>query len=354
VLFGGLLVAAGFAGVLELRLAARHYQPAVADSEDLWASERHRAAELGDRALILVGASRIQLDTDLDVLRRKTGLEPVQLAIDGNSFVPVLQSLADDARVTGTVIVDFAPRAVGEWERSDAASQYAGDYERQRHRFRINAEASEEVLTRWRSQLLRSYADGATPLSSLRKRVLSPQPVPQYLLMRPDRSRLADYRRVPMPDFYYGRVLLALGRPPELEPGSTVAQVESNLHATIAALPTADFDPFRRRLADLDGLVAAIQARGGRVIVVAFPVSGFIRDIDERHYPRARFWDAFARNTQSRTLHFEDDPRLRGFVCPDGSHLDFRDRAAFTSALVDALGLAGTAPDTAAVSAAAR
>jgi len=339
VLLGALLICAVFAGVLELRLAARGYRPAVADSEELWAHERQRAADLGDKALILVGASRIQLDTDLDTLRAATGLEPVQLALDGSSFVPVLRGLADDPRVTGTVIVDFMPRAVSEWDKEDAAIHYEADYERQRNRSSINAQASENVLTRLRARVLRSYADGATPLNSLLKRVLSQDPVEQYLLMKPDRSRLADYARVTMPDFYYGRVMLALGREPVLEAGTPISKVESDLRREIAAIEPADPERFRARLPDLNALVEKIEARGGRVVLVTFPTSGLVHDIDERHYPRERFWDAFTSGSTGRTLHVDDDARLRGFTCPDGSHLDYRSRPAFTRALADALGL---------------
>ena len=41
-----------------------------------------------------------------------------------------------------------------------------------------------------------------------------------------------------------------------------------------------------------------------------------------------------------RAHHWADDPVLRRFVTPDGSHIDKRDRVAFTLALVRYLGLA--------------
>jgi hypothetical protein len=36
-------------------------------------------------------------------------------------------------------------------------------------------------------------------------------------------------------------------------------------------------------------------------------------------------------------LHFADEPALAAFHLPDDSHLDFRDKPAYTKALVDAL-----------------
>ena len=38
-------------------------------------------------------------------------------------------------------------------------------------------------------------------------------------------------------------------------------------------------------------------------------------------------------------VHFEDVPGMRDIECPDGSHLDYRQRAGFTAALAQALEL---------------
>lgn len=348
VLLGGLAIAIAFGGVLELRLAARGFRPDVDDNDQLWAHERARVSSLGDRALVLVGASRIQLDMDLGALRRVTGLEPVQLGISGSSFVPVLEGLARDERVTGTVIVDFVPRFIAEWDDSrdnGEAANYQRYYELSAKRFPLNARASEAVLSRWRAQLLRAYADGGTPLSALLTRILSPHPLPQYLTMLPDRSRLADYRRVPMPGFYYGRVERDLDSNPQLPPGATYADLDNVLRAEIAKLGPENIAGFRRHLQDLQAQVDAIQKRGGHVIFVEFPTSGLVREMIGRRYPRNEFWDQLVRTTTARTLHYADDPMLSRFTCPDGSHLDYTMRPLFSRALASALGLAETDPN---------
>ena len=60
--------------------------------------------------------------------------------------------------------------------------------------------------------------------------------------------------------------------------------------------------------------------------------------MDEKRYPRARFWQTFAAAVPA-SLHYADVPAFRGFICPDDSHLDEREQASFTSALVTALHL---------------
>lgn len=343
VLFGALALWAAFVAAMELRLAARGFRPTVVDSEALWLKQRERAGALGSRALILVGASRIQLDIDLDILRRRTGLEPVQLAIDGSSFVPVLRSLADDPRVRGTVIVGFAENVVGDSSRRDAADIYAADYAR------LPASAvvpdfahSEALLTDFVRDHLRSYADGARPLTSLLLRILPAGATPQYLVTLPDRSRLADYAKVSMPGFYYARVMRNMGQQVAPSPGMTWNDLDTELCRRIDKLQPVDARAFAEGIPPVLDMADRIAARGGRVLFVLMPRGGLVAAADDRFFPRAAFWDRFVARSPYRAVHYADVPALRDFDLPDGSHLDFRDRPRFTNSLVDALGLAAS------------
>lgn len=343
VLFGALALWAAFVAAMELRLAARGFRPTVVDSEALWLKQRERAAALGSRALILVGASRIQLDIDLDVLRRRTGLEPVQLAIDGSSFVPVLRSLADDPRVCGTIVVDFAENVVGDPARRDAADIYAADYARLPVGATVPDYAwSEALLTDFVRDHLRSYADGARPLTSLLLRILPAGATPQYLVTLPDRSRLADYAKVPMPGFYYARVMRNMGQEVEPKPGMTWNDLDAELRRRIGELQPADARAFEQGASRILGMADRIAARGGRVLFVLMPRGGLVAAADDRFFPRTVFWDRFAARSSYPAVSYADVPALRDFGLPDGSHLDFRDRPRFTNSLVDALGLSAS------------
>jgi len=345
VLGGAALAFPAFVGLLELRLALRGFQPTVSDSEARWIEQRSRASRLGERALILVGSSRLLLDADLDLLRERTGLEPVQLAIDGSSFRPVLAGLAADATVRGAVIVDFADRLLVGRESDKGAARWQAAFERERGRTAVpDFERSERWLTdAWR-QRLRSYADGGRPLTALRERVLRARPTPQYLVMRPDRSRLADYAQLNMRMRYLARVLRDLGDDPP--PGmQTLDELEQYLRSRVDTLtPSAgSLEAYLRASRELAAQTAIIQARGGSVYFTVLPKSGLVRELDARRYPRAQFWDRFAEQVGAPTLHFEDIPAWRRLECPDGSHLDFRQRAEFTAALADAIVLARSA-----------
>ena len=343
ILLGAVLILIAFIAAMELQLAAKGFHPTVMDSEALWQAERARAQTLGERALIIVGASRVQLGLNLDVLRQITGLEPVQLAIDGTSSLPVLEGLARDPNIRGTVLVDYYDPMLEPEIAHDRAYIYEEHFEKSvTTRLLPNYAWIENNLSqRWR-RMLRSYADGSRPLTSLLTRIFG-NAVPQYLITLPDRSRLADYRQVDMPGFYYGRVIRELGESEiRLSPGATYNDLQRLLESRIEQLQPRDgvVSMSQERLKYLDSLVRAIQERGGRVIFVVMPASGMVRDIERRWYPRSRFWDRLVAQTSARTIHFEDVPSLRDFECLDGSHLDYRDQVRFTTALIAAAGLA--------------
>jgi hypothetical protein len=337
VLGGGLAIAAAFVGIMESRLAIRGFRPSVIDSPRSWIRQRERADTLGEHALILVGSSRVLLDLDLDTLRRETGFEPVQLAVDGSSFVPVLKGLAEDPRVRGTILVDLAENVLTVPAKPDAAYDYQAAFEHGRSAL-PDFEGSEAHLADWLHGWLRSYADGARPLTALRLRILRKDPTPQYLRMLPDREVLADYSQVPQPAFYYNRVIRNLGQAVPMA-GRTSQDIERDFAARIAALPPFDDRLFLDSLPALADMTQAIQTHGGKVIYVTFPTSGYIRLIDDTRFPRPLFWDRFTAAVAAPELNFEDVPELRATYCPDGSHLDMHSRAHFTAALVQALHL---------------
>lgn len=328
---------------METDLAARGFRPTVPDGEARWLAERQRAVALGKDALILVGDSRMQLDLDQDVLSSDTRLRPVQLALNGTPFLRVFRGLAADPGITGTLLVNFSPLAFSHPDEIRRIARYELDAEKAPRVVRWpNFSTTEAWLTEVVHGRLRSYADGGSPWVALRRRVLSPRARPQYLMELPDRSELADYSRTQMPEFYYERTSIDLGDGGRLPEGDD-AHIRAYLQQRIAGVRPADDSLLRQQLPEVASMAAAVAARGGRVIFVQLPESGYVKEIDARRYPRGSFWDPFAADVGTQALDFEDVATLRGFSCPDGSHLDMRDRATFTHALLEALHL-GAAP----------
>lgn len=333
-----------FSTFMEIRLAQLGYQPTTLDSKERWATERSRASELGKKALTLIGASRIQLGVDIDTLRKESGLEPVQLAVDGSSFIPILKNLADDPSVRGTVLVDYSPHVLeGALSGNQGAAEpFLKAYETQKNNQAMFTIAHvEKYLSEHIRDNLRSYADGASPLMSLQLRIIPNRKARNYLTTLPDRSRLADYTLVAMPEFYYRRVARNLGGQSPVN--LTAPNAGQILEHRIEALKPHGNAAYLQGAGYVKQLARQIESRGGRVIFVAMPTSGMIREIDDKRYPRAAFLDLLEKEAGIAVLNSADDPALKSFACPDGSHLDFRDRARFTAALARSAGLASGA-----------
>jgi hypothetical protein len=339
ILAAALLIFLLFVAGMEIRLNQLGYHPTVLDSKERWVKERARASQLGKRALILIGASRIQLDIDLDALRQASGLEPIQLAVDGSSFVPVLKNMAADPSIVGTILIDYnAGATIGALnDNHDSSAIFVKEYEKHsNHRFLLSLNAIEKILTEALHENLRSFADGTSPLNSLQWRIIPNSSSRQYLTTHPDRSRLADYTLVYMPDFYYARVARNLGE----KSAPITPDTEQVLRQKISKLQARDNRQFIAGSRYITQLIRTIRERGGKVQFISMPTSGMVLEIDDKLYPRARFLDVFEQEVGMKVLNSADEPTLASlasFHCPDGSHLDLRDRKSFTLAMAKSL-----------------
>ncbi len=341
VLLGALLIVVVAVAGLELALANRGFEKTLPDSMRLWIKSRAHASALGERALILVGNSRIRMDIDMDALRDATGLEPVQLGVDGaRSSEPILQALADDPSVRGTVLVSYLDtESVPGAASMDDSQAFEAAYRWWKAQAPFSFQVTEDALDDVVRSNLRSYADGTNPMDALKKRVFAAKPFPQFTLTLPDRSQAADFTRVPMPGYYIGRVQRWLNDKTPAPADGSYAALAAQLQEKIADIPSADNTTFVLELPHIESMIAAIRQRGGRVYFINLPSSGMIHEIEKRRYPRAMFWDKFKASTSATAVNVDDDPVLSQFICPDGSHLDYRQRTAFTEAAVRALGL---------------
>jgi len=286
----------------------------------------------------------MQLDVDLDTMRKATGREPVQLAIDGSSFVPVLADLAGDDRITGTILVDYQDHVVGDFHRIDGSVANLTEWHRLQERGSVPDFATIEAWLEDRvHRHLRSFADGSSPFHSLALRIIDADATPQYLVTLPDRERRADYTKVRMPQFYYSRVRRNAGM---RDTSDTLGQMipDSELADRIGALSPVELPDFGANSKAIGEMVRRIERRGGKVVFIMFPRSGLVREADQRMFPRKMYWDRFLDIVRAPGLNYSDVPELAAFTCPDGAHLDMRDQEAFTRDLMQALDGLGQNP----------
>ncbi len=303
----GIAVAALALGAWEAYWRSKGFRPSLRDSPELWATLRKRASTEGKDAVVLLGASRIQVGFDTTVFRDKTGVSPIQLAI-GSSGVPVLEDLADDDRFCGTVIFSW-----------NAGMARGGGTDRPREYIQASRGLTVSDELEWKLAL---YVQNGLALASpslstgaIARAIAKGQaPSPPYIIMRADRSRPADYS------------LLDIAAHREVR----VSRVKKRYALARPLTPKE----FRRHVRELKSMVDRIRERGGQVIFVRFPTTGEHWELDEQYFPRRDYWDVLCAGVNARTVHFKDYSALAEINCPDTSHIDRRDAPAFTASLV--------------------
>ena len=261
-----LLAAAVLAGA-EAFWRSRGWEPSVTDSPALVGWHRDRGLAAGPDAVVLLGASRIQLGFDPDAFHARYPGRPL-VNLSANGVVPTY-SLFDltDRDFGGTVILSFRADYLTDAGIDEGAAFVAGASATS-----MGARLAARSASAWQGAMT-SVQSGlhwriTVPVLLLQRKILDRS----YVRMRPDRHRPADYR------------LLA-------EQGGLVEhrrrRVARNRPETATRQDPPGWEANARRLGEA---VAKIQSRGGRVALVRFPTTDEHWAADEIRYPKAEFW----------------------------------------------------------------
>jgi len=293
-----------------------------ANSSALWADQRRRA--VGD-ATVLIGSSRILFDIDLDVWEQKTGVRPVQLALEGTSPRVFLKDLAEDEKFRGLVIVgvttvlfftmDGGLRAdVIDYTKNQTLSQRADHW-----------------LSTW---LERAFAFIDPQTAPKRQMILAPLPLREGMPPRFDPRKLSVsaidrntemWRRVVDDPAYQQEAkdqwlvgIKVLAPPPQPDGSPPPPMPDEAIDAIIT---------------EVNANIAKIRARGGDVAFLRLPYEGPFAQVEDAAFPRERFWDRLLEKTDSVGVTFHDHLELQGYIIPEWSHLAPREAERYTAAL---------------------
>lgn len=325
-----LLVALAATAAWELQARRMGYVPDLNDTEDLWALHRDRVR--GD-ATVIIGSSRTVFDLDLDVLTESLGAAPIHLGVVGSCPRPLLADLVAEEGFHGTILVGvtpglfFAPGGPPVTKSNDwlkyrqkrSPSQRTG-YALSRPLEKRLAFLNDEDLTL--KQLLSQIRIADRPGAKV------PPRLPPYLgPMLPSRSVRMSERLATDERFQ-----------------AEVQEIWRGLATAAPPMDEATANAIRERILDeVAGQVRTFRERGGRVVFLRLPSSGFLRELEAKAQPRHLYWDELLSRTGAPGIHFEDHPALAGFPCPEWSHLSAGDATRYTRAmmplLADALGL---------------
>lgn len=293
----------------------------INNSNAVWAEQRRRA--VGD-ATVMIGSSRILFDTDLDVWEKETGVRPIQLALEGTSPRFVLKDLAEDKHFSGLVIVGVtAPLFfTSDGGLRQGVLAYTHDQSPSQRIDQILARKLEHIFAYIDEQarLKRQFTLWPLPLRA----GMQPRFDPRKLsTMTADRntqmwSRVEvdpAYRLEARQQWLIGFARLA---PPKGPDGKPMAMPDAAIEAVIAEVKTN---------------VDKIRARGGDVAFLRFPYTGPWMDVEDKGFPRTRFWDRLIRETGCVGVAWQDYPELQGYDLPEWSHLSAREAERYTRAL---------------------
>ena len=293
--------------------------PGIRNSFGLWAIQRRRIDNGEGNATVIIGASRVYFDIQLDVWEKLDGKRPIQLAFEGTSPLKFAEDLADDPNFTGRLLIGIAPEVFfgGHGYRA-ATLKYFRD------------ESPSQRVGQWLSMHLVE---------------------PVFAFYDPDYALATVVQRQPWPD--------RPGRPTELDVRKlAVTEADRNTHmwskvendpeyhALTQKIWRQGFDPSpddptpaesdKKRDEQIERAakaIATLRARGVKVLLVREPSAGPYLEYDNRIYPRATSWDVLLAKSGAPGIHFEDYPQLQGFELPEWSHLAYADAKQFTAAL---------------------
>lgn len=292
---------------------SRGFLSSVEAADESWIMALHQVPAA---TAVALGTSRIQAALDPEALQREIGGRPaIDLALPGNSPIPLLEYLADSVRYAGLVIVEILPLYAFDAEQSGAtrAQILIQRYGRER--------VSPARLTEnWLEvHLLSPFVFRKAQLLPARlvQTLRAGEPIePHPGRMRPNRFMPIDQRRYQAKNGwdsvsgFHGMTYPGVERPGR--PAND-----------------AEYAALKGRIL---GATNRILDRGGQVVLLYMAACGERRRIEERRYPRARYWDPLERETRAIAIATEDYPELSRFACWDGSHIDAADAPAWAGA----------------------
>lgn len=317
----------------EMVVWTKGYRPTLNDTEDLWASQRSIVDKEPGRT-VLIGSSRILFDFDMDVYEKSTGDRPLQLATVGTNPGPYLEDLANHPEYHGTVIVGVVPSLF--FAPGGPPIKSPNNHLKRYREWSPTQRVGHQLAMILENRLAFLNQDDLTLNQLLlkiqlpnRSGVKMPPELPPYI-HEIDENRQAWMTQLAATDKNLQQriqqIWLPLFTPPPKKEGVS--------HEDHMAKVKESADKI---LADTKARVDKIRSKGGRVIFVRLPSTGKLREVENKYTPRSEYWDRLLETTGAQGIHFEDHEELRGFDCPEWSHLNRKDSTEFTRRLVKLL-----------------
>lgn len=321
-----LIIVLGFFISWEIILRNRGIKIAYDDGDSLWADKRAMVYEPAEKATVFIGSSRNKFDLDIVTWQKLTGDHAIQLAIEGNSPLPVLDDLAADEHFKGKLVIDVTEGLFFSTspQTTNKPTSYVGYFKKrtpaQRFSFLVNRPLEDRLVFLNKDHL---------SLTAL----LAELPIPKRV------GVFALPNECPM-DFNptsFDRQNIMTDR---FEHDSNIIKKVTglwNFYRSISKEPPANAAKTDSIIATVKNDIDKIKLRGGQVIFVRTPSSGPYWEGEQKGFPRLLYWDKILATTGLSGIHFKDYPATDHFVCPEFSHLKQSDAIIYTQQLAKIL-----------------
>lgn len=291
---------------LELFWRSWGYVPSVAASVGLWSYQRDRVQGAGLDTVVLVGSSRVQTGFVPEAFQDEhPDIQTVQLARPGTGGFATLRDLSREQSFRGVVLCSVDARTL-------RPSQLEGQEEFVKS-YHLLWGPGEEVNVTLSTLLQENLVFLRPPLrgESLVVALMHGR-LPRNVYVRTLRHRrwVIDYDTIAVDDLTGKRVKRFLD--------------------SIEQSPPPTEQEWRDIVDRMAGFVKRIQARGGKVVFLKFPLRGRILALHDEYFPDEKYWDVLVASTGAGVVDAADMPGVEQLQLPDESHLDSASAERFT------------------------
>lgn len=305
----------------EITVRAQGYGPSYNDTPGHWSISRDRL-DSHPNAVVVIGASRIRFGLDHETVSQTFGgAEVINLAINGAGGRPVLSQLASNPDFKGTVLCGYTPALF--WAPGGPPMNKTMDW---------LAAHQNRTPSQWIGQRLVLIPESSIAfleIEDLRLHEMIRNNIPL-----PNREGVRIPPRFPP---YFGKIHFdrrqVLWEKMETDEAfqRKVQEIWRPLFSGAPPLPPPLLASMQ---ADVAEDVQKIESRGGRVIFIRYPSTGWLREHERQTTPRDTHWDPLVDEFGIFGIHYEDHEELQGYDCPEWSHLTGADALQFTRDLM--------------------
>jgi hypothetical protein len=295
------------------------------DGPSLWSNKRANVYGSQESRTVFIGSSRIKFDLDVPTWEKLTGENAIQLAIEGNSPLPILEDLANDPKFNGKLIIDVTEGLFF------TNSPYNIEYPKKHVKY-FKDETPAQKASFQLNHLIESQVAFLDKESFSLNALLDQTHV---------KSRPGVFV-MPIFPFQFGRVTFERQNKmnDEFLRDTSLQKRVTDIWMFFAKMDTEKpmtGEPFEKIIASVKTNIDKIKARGGKIIFIRTPSSGPYWMGEQQSHPRKNYWDVLLAKTQTPGFHFQDNPRMASLICPEWSHLTPGDAIVFTEEFVGEL-----------------